>query len=162
MHAYLIQHAEALPSEADPVRPLSEKGQADARAMGEYLLRHTHIYISGILHSGKERAAQTADLLAASFGITSRPATGLNPSDDPAVWARQLTTSSKDVMLVGHLPHLQRLAGLLLGNDAGLSLLHFRNGGVLCLERDDAHAWRIEWMLTPALLPEGKKAGKRG
>jgi len=152
MHVYLVQHAEALPSETDPVRPLSEKGQSDARMMGEYLFRHTHLYLSVVLHSGKVRAAQTAELLAASFGIPHQSTTGLNPSDDPEVWARQLITSNKDVMLIGHLPHLQRLAGLLLGNDEGLSMLKFHNGGVVCLERDDVREWCIEWVLTPALL----------
>jgi len=152
MHVYLVQHAEALPSEVNPVRPLSEKGESDARLMGEYLFRHAHLYLSEVLHSGKERAAQTAGLMAESFGVPPKPATGLNPSDDPEVWAKQLTTSNKDVMLIGHLPHLQRLAGLLLGNDEGLSMLKFRMGGVICMERNDVREWRIEWVLTPALL----------
>lgn len=156
MRVYLIQHAEALSTEADPVRSLSQKGRTDAGRMGDYLFRYTHLYLSEVLHSGKERAAQTAELLAQAFGLPHRPVSGLNPSDDPAIWARQLSMSNKDVMLVGHLPHLQRLAGLLLANDEGLTLLRFRNGGVLCIERDDAREWSIDWVITPQLLPPAK------
>jgi len=156
MHVYLIQHAEALSTEEDPVRSLSPKGRSDAKRMGEYLLRHTHLYLSEVLHSGKERAAQTAELLAGAFGIPHKATVGLNPSDDPEIWAKQLSVSTRDVMLVGHMPHLQRLAGLLLGNDEGLSLLRFRNGGVVCIERDDAREWCTDWVITPQLLPSEK------
>ena len=153
MHVYLVQHAEALPSEEDPLRPLSEKGISDARRMGDYLQRHAGLDVHEVLHSGRERAAQTAEILAGSLKVACSVATGLKPSDDPGLWASQLALRVKDVMVVGHMPHLQRLAGLLLCNDDALSLLHFRNGGVVSMERDATGVWCIEWVLTPQVLP---------
>lgn len=153
MHAYLVQHAEALSSETNPLRPLSDKGREDARRMGEYLLRHADLHLSDVLHSGRERAGQTAELMAESFGVPHKPAADLKPSDDPSVWAQQLSMRTSDVMLVGHLPHLQRLAGLLLCNDEEVTVIRFHNGGVVALERDAVGDWHIDWALTPLQLP---------
>jgi phosphohistidine phosphatase len=57
----------------------------------------------------------------------------------------------KDVMLVGHLPHLQRLAGLLICSDSECEAVHFRNGGVLCLERRKT-GWSVLWQINPTLF----------
>jgi len=54
-------------------------------------------------------------------------------------------------MLVGHLPHLQRLAGLLLSGDAEREVIRFRNGGVICLEKTE-QGWAICWQVNPTLF----------
>ncbi|MGH2376556.1 MAG: hypothetical protein ACRDIC_24240 [bacterium] len=56
-------------------------------------------------------------------------------------------------MLVGHLPHLGRLASLLLVGTAERAVIRFQMGGVVCLARDDSGAWALEWMLVPELVP---------
>ena len=155
MHVYLVQHAEALPGEQDPMRPLSELGREHARRMGQYLSRHAGLDLADIQHSGKGRAVETASLLADALGVDCKVGHDLKPSDDPALWASRLTMCHQDLMLVGHLPHLQRLAGLLLCSNDALELLHFRNAGVLCLERNEDGAWLVAWMMTPQLLPQG-------
>ena len=155
MHVYLVQHGEALSSEENPARPLSAKGEENVRRMGDFLYKHSRLVVPEVLHSGKERTAQTAAILAGchnAFFVAA--ASGLKPADDPALWALRLEPRSEDVMLVGHLPHLQRLAGLLLCNDEALPLIRFRNACVVCLERDEARAWHIKWMMTPELLPD--------
>ena len=55
-------------------------------------------------------------------------------------------------LLVGHLPHLSRLASLLLVGDATREIVAFRMGGIVCLE-NDAGRWRIKWILTPETVP---------
>ena len=155
MHVYLVQHGEALSSEENPARPLSAKGEDHVRRMGDYLYRHARVVVPDVLHSGKERAAQTAAILAGchnAFVVAAAP--GLKPADDPDQWAAQLEERREDVMLVGHLPHLQRLAGLLLCNDEALSLIRFKNAGVVCLERDEEREWHLNWAMTPELLPD--------
>ncbi|RMD80618.1 MAG: phosphoglycolate phosphatase, partial [Gammaproteobacteria bacterium] len=59
MRLYLFQHAEALPEEVDPARPLSEAGRRQAAALGR-LLAASGVRPSAWRHSGKERARQTA------------------------------------------------------------------------------------------------------
>jgi phosphohistidine phosphatase len=58
----------------------------------------------------------------------------------------------EDVMLVGHMPHMSRLASLLLTGDPSPGPVHFRNAGIVCLVRDPGGHWGIEWVITPYLL----------
>jgi phosphohistidine phosphatase len=56
-------------------------------------------------------------------------------------------------MIVGHLPHLARLASLLITGSETLEVAAFQQGGVVCLEHDRAgESWRIKWMLVPEIL----------
>jgi phosphohistidine phosphatase len=54
-------------------------------------------------------------------------------------------------MLVGHLPHLSRLASWLLIGDPGKEILRFRNGGIVCLARAGGR-WLLQWILAPELV----------
>ncbi len=56
-------------------------------------------------------------------------------------------------MLVGHLPHLRRLASLLLVGDPEREIIRFRNGAIVCLVQGDGH-WLLQWVLTPELAGE--------
>jgi phosphohistidine phosphatase len=70
--------------------------------------------------------------------------------DDPAAWAERLEVMDMDVMLVGHLPHMSRLASLLLLWDSGREVLDFAPGTVACLEK--VGGWRVKWMISPDTL----------
>jgi phosphohistidine phosphatase len=76
--------------------------------------------------------------------------------DDPAVWAERLKymtdSANEDIMLVGHLPHLGRLASLLLAGDPERHVVSFRMAGVVCLERGENGNWSLKWMITPDVL----------
>lgn len=52
------------------------------------------------------------------------------------------------LLLVGHLPHLARLAGLLLTGDAGRTPGRFVNAGVLKIDSTQ-DGWAVEWYVTP-------------
>jgi len=156
MIVYLVQHGEALSSEQDPLRPLSDKGMADVRRMADYLKAHAGVSVHEVLHSGKERSEQTAVVLAEALNAPLGADHHLKPGDDPDWWAQHLKTRQKHVMLVGHLPHLERLADLLLAGKDGLSLVNFRNAGVVCLQRNGDGVWQLGWILTPAILPAAK------
>ncbi len=106
-----------------------------------------------ILHSGKLRARQTAEVLAASLTPGSRPeeTDGLEPLADPKVWAARAEKAEGDLMVVGHLPHLERLASLLLTGEEGARPVAFRMGGVVCLEKGEG-GWAVRWAVTPDLL----------
>ena len=152
MRAYLVQHGEALPKAEHPDRPLSEKGAANVRKVGDFLYRHARIVVPEILHSGKLRAAETAELLARCLNAAYDVGPDLQPNDDPGLWSAHLAARREDVMLVGHLPHLDRLASLLLCGDPERSVVRFRNAGVVCLECEGDGAWQLDWAVTPDLL----------
>lgn len=154
MKAYLVQHAKALSKEEDPDRPLSDDGRLELDRIAQHLNEQLQLEIGRIWNSGKTRAAQTAERLAEELKppLGVRSAEGLSPLDNPETWAGRLTEMSHDVMLVGHLPHLDRLSSLLLAGDPEAGLIRFRNAGVVCLAYDEG-AWALEWILTPQLLP---------
>lgn len=122
------------------------------RKVGDFLYRHARLLVPEILHSGKLRATETAELLARCLNAVHDAGPDLQPNDDPGLWSAHLAARNEDVMLVGHLPHLERLASLLLRGDADRRVVTFRNAGVVCLERDDANAWHLIWAFTPDLL----------
>jgi phosphohistidine phosphatase len=160
MIIYLVQHAEATVEEEDPSRPLSGKGLSEIRKTGSYLSR-LNLGVDKIFHSTKLRAKQTAEVLAgglrASKGLSE--ADGLNPLDDPNIWAERLKDIPGDVALVGHLPHLARLASLLLTESVQSEIVSFRMAGVVCITRDNQGTCMLQWILTPAvILEEGERS----
>lgn len=153
MFLYLIQHAEAKKEEEDPARPLSEKGLQDIKNVATYVER-LNIKVREIFHSGKMRALQTAQVLADHLkpekGISEKD--GLAPLDDPQIWFDRISKMNEYTMLVGHLPHLGKLASLLLCGDMDKNIVTFKMAGIVCLKRDDTGAWSLQWMITPEIV----------
>lgn len=154
MRLYMVQHAESKRKEEDPSRPLSERGWEDIKKVAKYAEKCLHIQVNRIVHSGKLRAKQTAGVLAKHL----RPAKGmmvaegLEPLADPEVWKNRLAEATEDIMIVGHLPHLGKLAGHLLTADESKEVVKFRMGGIICLERDENGRWTVQWMITPGIV----------
>ena len=154
MFLYLVQHAEAKREEDDPERPLSEKGWNEIRKVADYASAHRVLRVARVLHSGKTRARQTADVLAEAIrpAPTIEEADGLDPLAEPQIWAGRLAEGQQGLMLVGHLPHLARLASTLLCGDEATLVVSFRTGGILSLERAEQGAWSVLWMVVPGIL----------
>ncbi len=152
IRVYLVQHAEAKREDEDPVRPLTEKGWTDARRMAPYGVQRAGIRARRILHSGKLRARQTAEVWREYLGDAEvAEADGLDPLADPAIWANRLDGLTEDIMLVGHLPHLSRLLARMLCGGAR-EVVAVRNGGVACVERSPEGHWLLQWLLTPDVV----------
>ena len=153
MFLYLVQHGEAKREEDDPQRGLTDKGFKDVARTAVHAQK-LGLKVSIIHHSGKARAMQTAQILADYLEPAkgSSPADALAPMDDPAVWAARIAGMNEEVMLVGHLPYLARLAGLLLCGDKEKTLIDFKMGGIACLKRLDDGRWAVEWMIVPELV----------
>ncbi len=148
MKVYLVQHAKPKPEEEDPQKPLSEQGRADAQKVAEFA---KNIKVNKIQHSGKLRAQQTAEILGKSLGVDVVKADSLEPMADTQIWANRLEEQSEDVMLVGHLPHLAKLASQLLTQNQEKPVIFFKQGGIVCLEKTEL-GWQVTWMVTPDLL----------
>ncbi len=153
MKLYLLQHGEAKSETEDPSRPLSEKGAADVRKVASFVSAMGAIRLESIFHSGKLRAAQTAEIageyLRPSKGTSQRD--GLAPMDDPAVWATRLEAEAGDILLAGHLPHLARLASLLLCGRSDTAAVNFHMGGMVCLKKYD-NRWSLDWSILPEMI----------
>lgn len=154
MRLYLVQHGKSKSAEEDPSRGLTTEGRQDAIRMAKFL-SGLALSVSAIQHSGKTRAEQTARILAegvhAERGVEATK--GLDPLDDPAPLAQFLTAYPEALMLVGHLPHLERLTSVLLTGSPDRRLIQFTNGGVVCLERAKDKTWSLCWTVIPELLP---------
>lgn len=153
MRLYLVQHGKALSKDIDPDRPLSTEGRGETDRAAE-LLERLGLAVDTVWHSGKTRAAQTAEILAAAIKI-SQPAIqrqGLSPNDDVVPVADELNAADGNIMVVGHLPFLPKLASLLLCGDELASVVAFRNSGVVCLGRGEDGRWQVEWAVTPQVL----------
>ena len=153
MKIYLVQHGEAVAKETDPERPLSEQGRQDVQRMAD-ALADAGLRIERVIHSGKLRALQTAEVLAGAIapGHSLETSDLINPNDDPGAIDLQNGSRNTDVMMVGHLPFMAKLVSLLVTGDAEHSLVSYRPGSVVCLESIDGGRWHINWMLRPELL----------
>ena len=140
MRLYLARHGEALAAD-DTQPPLSPRGREDVEALG-VALAAAGTRVAEILHSSKLRAEQTAEILSHALGAPRFEAEALRPDDDPTIVAEALADEHRDLMLVGHLPHLALLATYLLRGAAHASI-EFRTAGLVRLDR---HAGR--WQLT--------------
>ncbi len=148
---YLVQHGEAKKKEEDPQRPLTEKGRKDTEKIAEFLAK-TGVSIDRIVHSGKLRAKQTAEIFARKLGVEKIDEDpSLAPLAPPEEWARKLEVIEENIMLVGHLPHLSLLASILLTGDKEVQPVKFTYSGVVCLERIESK-WKLVWMITPELI----------
>jgi phosphohistidine phosphatase len=152
MRLYLVQHGAAVPKEEDPDRPLSETGRADVRNLAACLAR-AGVRASVILHSGKQRAAQTAELLAAAVGADEPPQTiaGIAPLDPTARFAVTANQWTADTVVVGHLPFMGKLVSRLIAGNEEMPIVTFRPGTVVCLQREEGGCWSIAWLIGPEL-----------
>ncbi len=152
MYLYLIQHGEAKKEEEDPARGLTDKGRADVSSAA-IALQKMKPTVRRILHSGKTRAHQTAQIIAATLKLEKgvSETAGLAPMDDPGPWVKLVNEMDEDTVLVGHLPFLARLAGLLLCGGQERNCIDFQMGGIVCCKRFDDGRWAVEWMIVPAM-----------
>jgi phosphohistidine phosphatase len=134
----------------NPERPLTEAGRDAASNVADVASR-LGLEVQQIRHSGKTRARQTAEILAGALtppgGVVA--VGGLAPLDDVQPVADELADHSQPVMLVGHLPFMERLAGLMLAGDAEQPVVKFTKGAIVCLSRDGE--WQVRWILTPEI-----------
>ena len=150
MEAFLVRHGEARSEHEDPKRPLSDPGREGVEKVARALAAKK-IVVAEILRSDKLRAKETAEILARSLlpraGV--REIRGLAPEDDPWLAKAELEEASGPLMLVGHLPHLGRLASLLVTGDPEHQVVDFQPAAVACLSFAGG-LWEIRWALSPA------------
>jgi phosphohistidine phosphatase len=151
MKVYLVQHGEAMPKSVNAERPLTEQGEEAVQRVAS-LAGRMSLRVHQVRHSGKTRAEQTAAILGEALSPPSGvvAVSGLMPRDDVRPVAEALGGELRPVMLVGHLPFVTRLAGLLVTGDPNRPVVRFKQGAIVCLERGDDR-WLVSWILTPEM-----------
>jgi phosphohistidine phosphatase len=125
---WLLRHAEARDGKPDDERPLTERGEEQARSAGLAMAR-LGVTLDACLTSPKLRARQTAELACEPLGVqvTIEPALAGEPFDPGEVAA-----GLEDVLLVGHDPSFSLALHDMTGAQARLS-----KGGLAGVEKGE-------------------------
>lgn len=153
MDVYLMQHGLAVAEQQDPARPLTAEGRAAVERVAARA-RAAGVRIERCVHSGKLRAEQSAAVLGEALGAAVEARGGLNPGDPPGVAADWLAGEARrrpgaSVAIVGHLPHLERLASVLVTGRDDAHPVRFANAALVRLVPDAGYA--VAWVLAPEL-----------
>ena len=155
MALFLVQHGKSLPKEKDPDQSLSKEGFTETQAMAEMAFEQ-FVQVTRIIHSGKKRALQTAEIfmkaLEPEAGIIK--GAGLAPLDDVTQFASSLKNeeniNEENIMVVGHLPFMERLVSYLVTGSPERPVIKFQNSSIICLDTEDvSEPWFIRWALFP-------------
>ena len=155
MKLYLMQHGEALPKDVDAERRLSEQGRGDVGRIADFL-RSAGIEVARVAHSGKARARQSAQIVAAAALREGEPELleGIDPKDPVMPFAELVSAWDEESLVVGHLPFMSKAVCLLLTGDEEHTAVDFRPGALVCLEREKDGPWGLAWMVRPELFPD--------
>jgi len=152
MKVYLVQHGEALSKEVDPERPLSDKGKEDAGKVAVFL-KNAGAKVDEIWHSAKKRAKETAGIFQRELdppgGAIEKE--GLAPNDHVRDVFDSVKELDNDVMIVGHLPFLEKIVTYALLGAEFPVIAKFNMGGVVALEKGE-DGWHLALEIIPDLL----------
>ena len=152
MALYLIQHGKSLSKDQDPDQGLSAEGIAETERIANQA-KDDGVTVSQIRHSVKTRARQTAEIFAGALNPKQgiREVSGIKPLDDVAEYAANIDPV-ENIMLVGHLPFMERLTSFLITGSNDKPVFKFQNSGIVCLDKDpEAQVWVIRWALMPKI-----------
>ncbi len=150
MSLYLVQHGKSLSKDMDPEKGLSAEGRTEVQKIAD-TAKFYNVKVSKILHSEKKRARQTAEIFASALGIEDKveETAGIKPLDDVSEFASKLAPDS-DLMLVGHLPFMEKLTSYLVVGSNETTIFKFQNGGIVCLDKGPGNqGWVVKWSLSP-------------
>ena len=153
MPLYLVRHGEAYSETVDPDRSLTERGKAIVADMAQ-MAASLNVPVSQVLHSTRTRARETAHIFSNYLKPTggAKEIKGLLPYDDITKIMPELDPSL-NLMMVGHLPFLERLASCLVAGSPDTHLVKFQTGGIVCLDRMEKNGpWHIQWALMPEMV----------
>lgn len=152
MKLYLMQHALAYPAEENPERSLNPVGIDQAKAAGRGIKR-LGLSFDLIVASPKRRSHQTAALIAESVrfphsDILTTEALLPDRSPKELFSLLQKESAENQILVVGHMPHLEKVASDLL--QGGRLLIE--NAGLTCFDLIEPEAAALEFHLRPEQL----------
>jgi len=115
-------------------------------------LKPLSLSVAEVWHSGKARAAQTAEILAPALAGKAKLVRreGLAPKDAVQPVREAVERFGEDLMIVGHLPLLEKLAASLVTGDKADDVVGFQYGCIVCLDNaTEEGGWQVAWMIVP-------------
>lgn len=150
MDLILWRHAEAEEGVPDLQRPLTAKGQKQARRMAEWLDSQLPDGCK-ILVSPALRTLQTADPLGRKYKVV--PEIGPGASAQDVLRAANWPKGKEAVMVVGHQPTLGQVAALLVGGREGDWEMKKANAWwIVQKEADDPDSLYLKAVMAPELI----------
>lgn len=154
MLIYLVQHGKAKTKEEDPERSLNNEGKKDIEKVAMFL-KKINIKVDSIIHSEKLRAKESAEILLK--GVNSKKGLKevheLLPEDNIMPISLFINQEENDLMFVGHLPFMDKLSSLLLTGNEENKVVKFRQGAIICLEKDnELNKFKLKWMIPPEII----------
>lgn len=151
MHLYIVRHGEALSKEEDPNRALNEMGKAQAAKIGLFL-QEKNQPVREIFHTSKERAKQTAEIIAGYFPqVKIDLLSALEPEEDVAKLCHAVEYFTASTLLVGHIPQVELLATYLLRGNPNPPIVAFETASIICFKKETSF-WTLNWFVSPTLL----------
>ena len=149
MYLFLAQHGKCKSGEIDPEKHLTQDGIEETEKVAEILFQNC-VYFRKIIHSGKTRAKQTAEIFAKCLEPDGKieQVQGMNPEDDVIEFSSRL--DFHNVLYVGHLPFMEKMISFLVNGSIEPSIVHYANSGLACLEKKEKRFF-LRWILTPHL-----------
>jgi len=153
MALYLVQHGLSAPEEVDPERGLTAQGKEETERIAN-VAKGYGIRVGKIVHSGKKRAEQTAAIYHQALAVKAplEAVAGIDPLDDVRPFAAGLDPGA-GLMVVGHMPFMQRLVSWLTTGSEDMKVYQFQNSGIVCLESDEEAGGKFDWFVKWTLNP---------
>lgn len=158
MDLYLLRHAKAeraAPNGDDAARPLSQKGQRDARRLGRWM-RDRGIALDLVATSALARAQETATLVIQGGGLppSFEAWEELEPGGTVDGVLARLAALDPDraVLVVGHEPQLSALVSVAIGGGR----IRLAKGALVKVgEFAPGAGGELEWLVTPSVIAPG-------
>lgn len=151
MNLYIMRHGEAAPNAVDSERLLTAYGVESIERLAAYCAQG-RLQCSSIWNSPLKRAEQTAVIMHEHLGLKlpREVVSDIQPGGDPDVVRALVEQQRQDLLLVSHLPFVDRLTSLLLSGRSR-DMVHFRPGTIVALEAI-AGQWFLSWCLHPKMI----------
>lgn len=153
MKLYLARHGNAVSASVDDARPLSDLGRAEVARMASFMAG-ANMQVEAVLHSGKTRARQTAEMYAAALdtALTVREVAGIRPNDGPETILDIVAGLSGDTLIAGHNPFLSSAVSLLVTGRVETAICDLETASVACVEQIPGGGWQLVWLVGPSQL----------
>ena len=155
-----MRHGEALSSQTDPERGLTDNGKEKVALVANYL-KEQNVSFSHVFHSKKKRARETAEIMGKIIApsVSLEEHNKITPDDDPHLIFSEINTWTEDTLIASHLPFVPNLMTLLTEKDAYMTAITFETATVVCLEKENSYKWNLIWSTAPTDILHLKNYG---
>ena len=146
-----MRHGEALHSQFDDTRELTEKGKIELSTTADFLKR-SEISFKKIYHSGILRAMQSSEIIKEKGfpNLELEKFPYIRPMDNALSTLEEIEKLTEDSIIVSHLPFVGNLLGQMIHMDQDNSPVAFTQGTAVIIRRDENFCYEIIKSFSPS------------